>query len=89
MKPVMDINRPDPEIFAEARRTLDERPTIPATVRVHVDHGLVILTGSVRLASQRSEAEEVVRHVAGVRHVVNDIVVGEPPSAAGFEAPGE
>ena len=89
MKPVMDVNRSDAEIFVEARHALDQRPTIPATVRVHIDHGHATLTGSVHLASERSEAEDVVRHIAGVRNVRNDIVVAQPPSAAGFEAPGE
>jgi osmotically-inducible protein OsmY len=85
----MDVNRSDAEIFAEVRHALDQRPTVPATVRVHIDHGLATLTGTVRQASERSEAEDVVRHIAGVRKVQNDIVVGQPPSATGFEAPDE
>ena len=83
------INRSDPEIFAEARHALDQRPDVPATVRLHVDHGVATLTGTVRRAFERSEAADVVRHIAGVRDVVNDIVVSQPPSAAGFEAPDE
>ena len=89
MKPVIGVKRSDAEIFVEARHALDQRRTVPTTVRVHVDHGVATLTGSVRLAVQRSEAEDVVQHIAGVQRIVNDIVVGQPPSAAGFEAPDE
>ena len=44
-------HRSDPEIFLDARTALDERPSVPAGVRVHVDHGTVTLTGSVQLAA--------------------------------------
>jgi len=81
--------RADAEIFAEARHALDERPTIPATVRLHVDRGVVTLTGSVRLTSQQLAAAEVVRRIPGVRRLVNDIVVAELPSVQGFEPPND
>jgi osmotically-inducible protein OsmY len=81
--------RADAEIFAEARHALDDRPTIPATVRVHVDHGVVTLTGSVRLTSQQLAAAEVVQRIPGVRRLVNDIVVAELPSVQGFEPPND
>jgi osmotically-inducible protein OsmY len=78
----------DADIFAEARSALDRRPTIPATVHVHVDAGVATLTGSVRLASERAEAEDVVRHVRGVQRVLNEITVPPLPSKEGFESPG-
>jgi osmotically-inducible protein OsmY len=79
--------RTDTEIFAEARKTLDERPSIPATVRVHIEDGVAWLTGMARRASERAEAEDVVRQVRGVESVVNEITVAESPNAAGFEPP--
>jgi osmotically-inducible protein OsmY len=88
MKPATPVtHRPDAEIFIDARRALDERPTVPATVRVHVHDGVATLTGSVRLPSQQLEAEETVKHVPGLRRLVNDIVVSEMPSVLGFERP--
>jgi osmotically-inducible protein OsmY len=77
----------DADIFAEARKALDERPSIPATVRVHVDDGVAWLTGMARRASERTEAEAVVRHVRGVRQVVNEITLAQAPSEKGFEPP--
>ena len=88
MKPADPVtHRTDAEIFSDARHALDERPVVPATVRVHVHDGVVTLTGSVRLASQHREAEETIRHVSGLRRLVNDIVVAEMPSVLGFEPP--
>ena len=40
--------RSDADIFSDARRALDARPSVPQDVRVHVDQGTVTLTGSVR-----------------------------------------
>jgi osmotically-inducible protein OsmY len=77
----------DAEIFARVRKALDARPSIPATVRVHVDGGTATLTGTVRLASELAEAEDVVRHVAGVQRVINELAVAVPPSTEGFEPP--
>ena len=88
MRPVTHVtHRPDAEIFVDARRALDERPAVPATVHVYVNNGVATLTGSVRLATQQLEAEEAIRHVPGLRRLVNDIVVAKMPSVMGFEPP--
>jgi osmotically-inducible protein OsmY len=79
--------RADADVFALARKALDERPSIPATVRVHIDDGTAWLTGMVRRTSERTEAEDVVRQVPGVQHVVNTVTVAQAPSADGFEPP--
>ena len=79
--------RTDTDIFAEARKALDERPSIPATVRVHIDDGVAWLTGMARRASERTEAEKVVRRIRGVERIVNKITVAELPDAGGFEPP--
>lgn len=81
--------RTDAEIFAAARRALDNCPTLPGTVRVHVEHGVATLTGTVRLPAERAEAEQAVRPVPGVQHVVNHISMARPISAEGFEPPDE
>lgn len=89
MKPAATVtHRPDAVIFVEARHALDQQPAVPGTVHVHINDGVITLTGSVRLASQQLEAEEAIRQVPGVRRVVNDIVVAEMPSVLGFERPG-
>ena len=88
MRSATDVqNRPDAQIFVEARHALDERLAVPATVHLHVNRGVITLTGSVRLPSQQLEAEEAIRHVPGVRRCINDIVVANMPSVMGFEHP--
>lgn len=82
-------NRADAAIFVDARHALDMRPAVPGTVRVYVDHGLVTLTGTVRLPFERMEAEEAVRYIPGVRRLVNDILVTEVSNAAGYEPPDD
>jgi osmotically-inducible protein OsmY len=47
------------------------------------DHGTVTLTGTVRTLAQRDEAERVVRELAGVRCVANQITVEAPSIAEG------
>ena len=77
----------DAEIFSAARHALDERLDVSQSVRVHVDHGTVTLTGGVRWATERREAEDVVRHVGGVVRIVNNITVAQTVNPKGFEAP--
>ena len=79
--------RLDPEIFVDARKALDEDPGVPQDVRVHVYGGTVTLTGTVRSTHQKSEAEAVVRRVAGVGEIVNSIVVAHVVSPETLEAP--
>lgn len=78
--------RSDAEVFAEARQRLDNCPTVPGTVRVHVADGTVTLTGSVRHPSHRADAEDTVRPVIGTRHLVNTITVMGAPRAEDFDA---
>jgi osmotically-inducible protein OsmY len=81
--------RSDADIFLEARRALDRSPNVPATVRVHVNKGHVTLTGTVHQPSERSEAEDALRGVRGIRRVENNITVARVVSAEGFEPPDE
>jgi osmotically-inducible protein OsmY len=79
--------RTDAALSSDARSSLDHRPNILATVRLHVDDGVVTLTGSVRQLSERAEAEDVVRYVLGVQRVVSEITVARLSNKAGFEPP--
>ena len=79
--------RLDPDIFAAARKALDDDPRVPQDVRVHVDRGTVTLTGTVRWPHEKSEAEGIVRHIDGVQRVVNSLTVANVANAEGFEAP--
>ena len=81
--------RTDPEIFVDAKKALEDRPSIPPEVHVHVEYGNVTLTGSVRWPFERAEAEEAVRHVKGIRRLVNRITVAEVASAEGFDRPDD
>lgn len=83
----MTTHRTDAEIFTDARSALDHQPSVPQDVRVHVDAGVVTLTGSVRWASERADAEDTVRGVKGIARIVNDITVAQVVSAEGLEAP--
>jgi hyperosmotically inducible protein len=51
--------------------------TNPLKVDVDTNEGVVRLSGTVEKAENRTRAEEVARHVEGVRRVVNDIQVGD------------
>lgn len=88
-KPRTETHRTDADIFTAATNVLDQRLSVPRTVRVHVDRGVATLTGTVRLPSERAEAEEAVRPVDGVERVVNSITVAQRVSPEGFEPPGE
>lgn len=81
------VHMTDPEIFIDARQALDRLPTAPAGVHVHVLRGTVTLTGGVHWPFEKTEAEDVVRHIEGVRHIVNNISVFQAVSKEGFEPP--
>ena len=80
-------HREDADVFADARMALDRCLNVPETVHVHVSGGTATLTGTVRIASQALEAETAVGRIRGVRDVINEIVVTQPASATGDEAP--
>jgi osmotically-inducible protein OsmY len=79
--------RLDPDIFAAARKALDDDPRVPQDVRVHVDGGVVTLTGTVRWPHEKADAEAVVRQIDGVGRVVNNITVAQIVNPDDFEAP--
>jgi osmotically-inducible protein OsmY len=48
---------------------------VPDSVQAMVHHGHVTLTGTVDWHYQRVQAEKAVRHIHGVRHVIDRIAV--------------
>jgi osmotically-inducible protein OsmY len=80
-------SRLDSDIFAAARKALDDDPRIPQDVRVHVDRGTVTLTGTVRWPHEKSDAEALARQIVGVRGVVNHIAVAQMMNPDAFEVP--
>lgn len=75
--------RSDADIAADAAAMLRLHHEVPDSVQAAVHHGHVTLTGTVDWHYQRMQAEKAVRHIRGVRHVVDHIAV--VPRAAGKE----
>ena len=80
-------HRSDPDIFAAARKALDDDPRVPQDVRVHVDLGTVTLTGTVRWPHEKAQAERIVRDIDGVQRVVNKMTVVNMANPEGFYSP--
>lgn len=77
------MERTDADIAADAVRALDLRATLPATIQVVVHNGHVTLTGIVTTLFQREIAEKAVRHVPGIKGIVNRIEVPRPATSQG------
>ena len=76
------LERTDPDIAADVTRALEESDSIPGSVQASVHNGRVTLTGKVDGVFQKYNAEQVVRHIRGVRSVADYISVA-PPAQAG------
>jgi osmotically-inducible protein OsmY len=72
----------DSDIARRAATALENHLSIPKTVKAAVRSGHVILEGTVPWMYQRHSAEYAVRHVAGVRSVLNLIEVKPTISVA-------
>jgi osmotically-inducible protein OsmY len=83
IKPNWSTTQNDTEIAEAVRNALRWDHFVPQDkIRSTVaNHGTVTLTGTVRTLRERDEAEAVVRDLAGVLCVVNEIAV-EPPRVA-------
>lgn len=75
------LERTDSEIAEDAARALNLRATLPKSVQAMVHNGHVTLTGTVQTLFQRAIAEKAVRHVPGLKGVVNRLTVA--PAASG------
>jgi osmotically-inducible protein OsmY len=73
---ILDVFQWDPRVEA-------------AHIEVTVEHGVVTLTGSVATDDERTAAREAVRHVAGVRQLVERIEVRLPASRPNRQSDSE
>jgi osmotically-inducible protein OsmY len=65
----------DSEIAKSVQRALDTTLAVPpGSVRIKVEGGQVILEGHVTSLHQRETIHEVIRHLAGVRRVIDHLV---------------
>lgn len=71
----LKVDRTDADLAADAVRALKSRPGIPESVQVAVHQSHLTLTGTVEWLVQREQAEVAVRHIHGVRGVLNHIHV--------------
>ena len=69
------LERTDVDIANDAARALQLRSTIPESVQAVVHDGYITLTGKVSWLFQKQDAEKAVRHIRGVRNVLNHIDV--------------
>ena len=69
------LERTDADIAQDAARALALWDTIPANVQAVVHNGHLTLTGSVDSLYQKESAEEALRHIRGVRQVLNHVEV--------------
>ena len=72
--------RTDADIAEDAARALELSSMIPEAVQAVVDSGHLTLSGNVEWLYEKESAERAVRHIRGVRGVVNQITVA--PKAA-------
>ena len=69
------LERTDADIAQDAVRAMELHSMIPSAVQAAVHNGHVTLTGRVEWLYQKDSAERVVRHIRGVRSVLNHITV--------------
>ena len=81
----LKLDRTDTDIAQDAARALGLHDAFPDTIQAAVHHGHVALTGTVGKLGLREQAERVVRHIRGVRGVVNHITVSPQLAAAGVK----
>jgi len=75
----LKLERTDSDIAADVVRALELRSTIPSGVQAAVHAGQVTLTGKAAWLYQKIDAEKAVRHVRGVRNVIDRISIAPRP----------
>jgi osmotically-inducible protein OsmY len=75
------LERTDADIAHDVVRSLELRSTVPDNVQATVHQGHVTLTGQAMWEFQRRDAEKAVRHIRGVRGVVNRIALAPMATA--------
>jgi osmotically-inducible protein OsmY len=71
----LKLARTDADIAADAARILEQHTSIPEGVQAAVHSGHVTLTGTVDWLFQKGQAEKAVRHIRGLKGVLNHISV--------------
>lgn len=71
----LKLERTDTDIAIDAVHALELHGRVPETVQAAVRHGHITLTGTASGLLQKRNAEDAVRHIRGVRSVVNHIAV--------------
>lgn len=71
----LKVGRTDTDIAADAARAFDLYASIPRGVQAAVHDGHVTLTGTVAWLFQKRHAEQVVRHIRGVRGIFNHLTL--------------
>jgi len=77
----LKLDRADADIAADVTSALEESDTVPGSVQASVHNGRVTLTGKVEWAFQKHAAEQIVRHIHGVRSVADYICVAPHATA--------
>jgi osmotically-inducible protein OsmY len=81
------MERTDPEIARAARDALNWTTLVPGdTITVTVQNGWLKLEGMVDWQFQRTEAEDIVRNLTGVKGVTNLISIQEKPKPVQIES---
>lgn len=90
------VERVDADIAADVAQALD-LGAVPETIKASVHEGYVTLTGTAKRLHQRRDLENAIRHIRGVRRILNKVILTElvrrrpqPDSAARVptDAPG-
>jgi osmotically-inducible protein OsmY len=71
----LKLERTDADIAADVTRALELTANIPSSVQATVRNGHVTMTGKVDWLFQKDIAEKAVRHIRGVRNIVDYISV--------------
>lgn len=74
----------DTDIAREAGNALRQAADVPDTVKITVSDRTITLAGQVSWHHEREAASRAVRHVRGIRGVVNDVVLRPSVVAAGI-----
>jgi osmotically-inducible protein OsmY len=69
------LERTDADIAQNAARALQLSSNVPENVQVVVHSGHLTLTGNVEWLYQKESAEQAIRHLRGVRGILNHITV--------------
>jgi osmotically-inducible protein OsmY len=70
-----DQHRSDEDIALAACTALEWNAVLPKNLQVVVDDGWITLTGKVQWQFQKNAAEESVKHLTGVKGIINHITV--------------